>query len=257
MYCSRCSVLFMSTLVALSFTVTKHTAVLACSLVDTWRPQSFLRRAAQADIIAYGKVIDLTPIEEHPLAWPGVYDALFEFYCVLRGSTTGCPVVGPDQFGICVEECGAYIDSECTGNELCCSNGCGHVCTRPVTTAVINSIETVRDMGELTTCSRSVVQNGTNYVILLRREGDDLFPDEVNTESAVFPDTEEIWDDLSILCDFDTIDPQGDNICPSNVTMYKLREITDVPCYSAKSALTASLFAILAMFLGHVFLNNI
>ncbi|XP_070554536.1 coiled-coil domain-containing protein 3-like [Ptychodera flava] len=256
MYCSRCSVLFMSTLVALSFTVTKHTA-LACSLVGTWRPQSFLRRAAQADIIAYGKVIELTPIEEHPLAWPGAYDAQFEFYCVLRGSTTGCPVVGPEQSGICVEECGAYVDSECIGSELCCSNGCGHVCRQPVTTAVINSIETVKDMGELTSCSRSVVQNGTNYVILLRREGDDLFPDEVNTESAVFPDTEEIWDDLSILCDFDTIAPQGENICPSNVTMYKQREITDVPCYSAMSALTASLFAVLAMFLGHVFLNDI
>eukprot|EP00438_Fugacium_kawagutii_P015496 Skav213069 [mRNA] locus=scaffold4152:78665:79036:- [translate_table: standard] len=35
--------------------------------------------------------------------------------------------------GICLEECGTSSDCEAAGKpgHLCCSNGCGHVCTRP------------------------------------------------------------------------------------------------------------------------------
>uniref|UniRef100_A0A3P8V273 WAP domain-containing protein n=1 Tax=Cynoglossus semilaevis TaxID=244447 RepID=A0A3P8V273_CYNSE len=39
-----------------------------------------------------------------------------------------CP--DPSGFGICVEACSS--DSDCTGHEKCCSNGCGHVCMTPV-----------------------------------------------------------------------------------------------------------------------------
>jgi len=46
--------------------------------------------------------------------------------------TAGCPVVDPDSFGICPEDCSS--DSDCTNGQLCCSNGCGHVCMEPVPT---------------------------------------------------------------------------------------------------------------------------
>ncbi|XP_072015538.1 uncharacterized protein [Amphiura filiformis] len=32
-------------------------------------------------------------------------------------------------FGICIEECS--INSDCTGEQICCSNGCGHTCLNP------------------------------------------------------------------------------------------------------------------------------
>ena len=38
-----------------------------------------------------------------------------------------CPV--PEGAGICVELCTS--DFDCDGNQKCCSNGCGHVCTAP------------------------------------------------------------------------------------------------------------------------------
>ncbi|XP_071788249.1 uncharacterized protein [Asterias amurensis] len=37
-----------------------------------------------------------------------------------------CPVVPKDVGGICVEACGP--DKKCDDGQLCCSNGCGHVC---------------------------------------------------------------------------------------------------------------------------------
>ena len=40
-----------------------------------------------------------------------------------------CPAVESDQLGTCEEECSN--DDDCTGNQKCCSNGCGHVCTTP------------------------------------------------------------------------------------------------------------------------------
>ncbi|VDI22130.1 Hypothetical predicted protein [Mytilus galloprovincialis] len=46
------------------------------------------------------------------------------------GSKQGtCPAVGNHTVGICVEECSG--DYNCTGNQKCCSNGCGHVCMDP------------------------------------------------------------------------------------------------------------------------------
>ncbi|XP_023933615.1 WAP four-disulfide core domain protein 18-like, partial [Lingula anatina] len=39
-----------------------------------------------------------------------------------------CP--DPPFFGFCWEGCTA--DSNCTGIQLCCSNGCGHLCMDPV-----------------------------------------------------------------------------------------------------------------------------
>ena len=63
----------------------------------------------------------------------------YELYTI-NNFTVGCPVVDPDSFGICPEDCSS--DSDCTNGQLCCSNGCGHVCMEPVPTdpcAVSNS----------------------------------------------------------------------------------------------------------------------
>ncbi|XP_052102073.1 uncharacterized protein LOC127735795 isoform X3 [Mytilus californianus] len=40
-----------------------------------------------------------------------------------------CPAIGNHTVGTCVEECSG--DYNCTGNQKCCSNGCGHVCMDP------------------------------------------------------------------------------------------------------------------------------
>ena len=42
-----------------------------------------------------------------------------------------CPPLRDDVAGICVEECSS--DDDCQSSEKCCSNGCGHSCTRAVT----------------------------------------------------------------------------------------------------------------------------
>ncbi|KAJ7332283.1 hypothetical protein JRQ81_014463 [Phrynocephalus forsythii] len=42
------------------------------------------------------------------------------------GSLGECPK--PSGAGICVEMCGS--DDSCGPGERCCSNGCGHVCTK-------------------------------------------------------------------------------------------------------------------------------
>ncbi|XP_070544252.1 SCO-spondin-like [Ptychodera flava] len=41
-----------------------------------------------------------------------------------------CPQVEAEIFGICMNECGN--DNDCTDNKMCCSNGCGRMCTEPV-----------------------------------------------------------------------------------------------------------------------------
>lgn len=53
------------------------------------------------------------------------------------------PVTGA---GICVEECSvaatatAGDDDDCTDGKICCSNGCGHVCTDPVNNSPITVV---------------------------------------------------------------------------------------------------------------------
>jgi hypothetical protein len=37
-----------------------------------------------------------------------------------------CPIVRPDQVGICIQECNS--DSDCAIGEKCCFNGCGMQC---------------------------------------------------------------------------------------------------------------------------------
>ena len=37
-----------------------------------------------------------------------------------------CPPIKPGTVGICVEACSGHTD--CSADELCCSNGCGHTC---------------------------------------------------------------------------------------------------------------------------------
>ncbi|XP_041368506.1 neurogenic locus notch homolog protein 2-like [Gigantopelta aegis] len=41
-----------------------------------------------------------------------------------------CPQVSADVFGTCPQEC--ENDFGCTGSQKCCSNGCGHICMKPV-----------------------------------------------------------------------------------------------------------------------------
>ena len=41
-----------------------------------------------------------------------------------------CPKPKPGQAGICVEACSG--DGDCKGAKKCCSNGCGHVCKKPL-----------------------------------------------------------------------------------------------------------------------------
>ncbi|KAK7108469.1 hypothetical protein V1264_016205 [Littorina saxatilis] len=48
--------------------------------------------------------------------------------CVKPGK---CPATKKGTFGICLEACSS--DASCSGDEKCCSNGCGHVCLDPVT----------------------------------------------------------------------------------------------------------------------------
>ena len=40
-----------------------------------------------------------------------------------------CPLVRPDQSGICIQECN--VNDDCEGNKLCCYNGCGFTCVDP------------------------------------------------------------------------------------------------------------------------------
>ncbi|KAM9596624.1 WAP four-disulfide core domain protein 18-like [Trichechus inunguis] len=71
-----------------------------------------------------------------------------EMACAIRPPTTGrgrpgvCPEVPKNVFGICVEECSG--DESCPRGKKCCSNGCGHVCTSPVTRVSINQSRVVR-----------------------------------------------------------------------------------------------------------------
>ena len=46
-----------------------------------------------------------------------------------------CPAVPDDQVGSCVEACSD--DNDCSGEMMCCSNGCGHTCMMPVPGMVI------------------------------------------------------------------------------------------------------------------------
>eukprot|EP00927_Polykrikos_kofoidii_P031000 TRINITY_DN26662_c0_g1_i2.p1 TRINITY_DN26662_c0_g1~~TRINITY_DN26662_c0_g1_i2.p1 ORF type:complete len:159 (-),score=28.04 TRINITY_DN26662_c0_g1_i2:70-546(-) len=46
-----------------------------------------------------------------------------------RPQDSRCPAVDEGSMGICVEECSGNAD--CTNDNVCCSNGCGHVCMAP------------------------------------------------------------------------------------------------------------------------------
>lgn len=51
-----------------------------------------------------------------------------------------CPPVNDDFAGTCDERCAN--DSECSTGEMCCSNGCGHVCMAPLSAckAVLHTV---------------------------------------------------------------------------------------------------------------------
>ena len=52
-----------------------------------------------------------------------------------------CPEPG---MGICIESCTA--DTSCENGQLCCSNGCGHVCMDPVVGEFYTSYYLVTDL---------------------------------------------------------------------------------------------------------------
>ena len=47
-----------------------------------------------------------------------------------------CPKPRPGQVGLCVKAC--FRDGDCKGADKCCSNGCGHVCKKPLGMHLIN-----------------------------------------------------------------------------------------------------------------------
>ncbi|XP_028266464.1 WAP four-disulfide core domain protein 3 isoform X2 [Parambassis ranga] len=60
------------------------------------------------------------------------FDTVFSAEAVSK--TTAKPGVCPRRtrgFGVCAEYCSN--DSDCPSDEKCCSNGCGHQCTKPFT----------------------------------------------------------------------------------------------------------------------------
>jgi len=46
----------------------------------------------------------------------------YTVYCIAGG----CPKA---TIGLCVEACSG--DGDCSGDQICCFNGCGHTCTSP------------------------------------------------------------------------------------------------------------------------------
>ena len=61
--------------------------------------------------------------------WPVVIKNIFMFVAVCP-NITGTP-------GICVDQCSD--DDDCSDGQLCCSNGCGHVCLDPVLNCSVSS----------------------------------------------------------------------------------------------------------------------
>ena len=54
--------------------------------------------------------------------------------CYALHITTVCPPVSNNTLGTCNEACSS--DGDCSNGQLCCSNGCGHVCMSPDPCAV-------------------------------------------------------------------------------------------------------------------------
>ena len=79
-----------------------------------------------------------------------------------------CPAVESDQLGTCEEECGS--DNDCEGNQKCCSNGCGHVCTAPEYKGIL-----LRYLIRLTVNVRSENCGCTKMINALLADGHCLF----------------------------------------------------------------------------------
>lgn len=59
-----------------------------------------------------------------------IEDCLSTPKLIVESKPGECPDVPEGTVGICVQECDS--DSGCPDNKKCCSNGCGNVCTDPV-----------------------------------------------------------------------------------------------------------------------------
>ncbi|XP_006814700.1 uncharacterized protein LOC102802853 [Saccoglossus kowalevskii] len=71
----------------------------------------------------------------------------------------------------------------------------------------------ITNMGYLTSCSRTLVDNGTEYIILLRmNDAGELEPDEINIQTAAFVADEEHWSDLGVLCNITAAPPVGEQV---------------------------------------------
>merc|ERR1712137_1217237 len=64
-----------------------------------------------------------------------------------------CPPVNAGQIGVCLHECDS--NEECDGEKWCCGNGCGKVCTLPVTASEIAANEKAHKTCQLmVTCDK-------------------------------------------------------------------------------------------------------
>ena len=66
----------------------------------------------------------------------GLMPVVFPGECCPRCPHTTCPNT-TGMLGTCVEGCSD--DSVCENGQLCCSNGCGHVCTAPYVNCSVSS----------------------------------------------------------------------------------------------------------------------
>lgn len=55
---------------------------------------------------------------------------IYVVLCTALIADRQCPELSEGQIGTCVEMC--ISDFDCSEGELCCSNGCGHVCMESV-----------------------------------------------------------------------------------------------------------------------------
>ncbi|CAH1799634.1 unnamed protein product [Owenia fusiformis] len=62
--------------------------------------------------------------------------------CTKKNCTVRCPSFPRGISGICVEECSE--DDDCPEEQMCCFNGCGHVCMDPVTGPDCSSVVCVK-----------------------------------------------------------------------------------------------------------------
>eukprot|EP00058_Branchiostoma_floridae_P006511 XP_002591999.1 hypothetical protein BRAFLDRAFT_79588 [Branchiostoma floridae] len=184
-----------------------------CSPVEGWHTITYPQRLVQADIVAHVKVLNKT---ETPV------DIDEEYILLLTRREGGA--LAPDEVNIQTAALPATRDNLDMVARTCglpdftlplggANNQTGYEDMWPQTYAGLlevycvlkggplqNNI-TVVELGELTSCSRTLVDIDEEYILLLtRREGGALAPDEVNIESAALPATQDNLDMVARTC---------------------------------------------------------